>query len=67
MIDILEELLEAGYVSPPRNPNDYTKMVSCGLLVRAADEIAKLRERVAALDTDGRNDAADAIRARSNS
>lgn len=47
MGDIVDDLRSAAYVSPPRDADDYSKMVSCGLLLRAAQEIEHLRNAVA--------------------
>ncbi len=43
MSNIVDDLRSRGYVSPPRNPADYSKAVPCDLLIRAADEIERLR------------------------
>ena len=49
MDDLTSKLREIGYVSPPRDPGHYSRLVSCGLMVRAADEIERLRSAVAAV------------------
>ena len=63
MTDILDKLRELSYVSPPRKPEDYSKMVGKDVLIAAADEIEKLRGTIiAALDCLNHDDTASALR-----
>lgn len=44
--DLASTLRALAYVSPPRDPKDYSKSVGCDLLLSAADEIERLRAEV---------------------
>lgn len=43
MTDIVERLRSLSYVSPPRNPSDYSVMIGKDVLIESAAEIERLR------------------------